>query len=569
MRPLAQCLLDAELIRLQAIARSWDVVLPTNRRQDVAARLAEAMVQPRLIAGAWRALEDDQRQALEALMAAGAQMPLRVFSRCWGDIRTMGPGRIEREQPWRAPASPAEALWYAGFIFRVFEQGEAGAYEVVFVPQELRPHLPIPPAPPVDVTLEPASEPADISAAQDAALDDICTLLAYLQNERVRPQPGDGWPTRHLARLARQMRTPAPDRLEFLRHLARQLGWLRVTDSGHARPEPGPVADWLRAPSYEQRKALAEAWHQSSTWNDLRHVPGIQCEDTGAWHNDPGLARDAVLQRLANLAPTTWYAIEDFAAAVKSTDPDFQRPGGDYTTWYIRDRASGAYLAGFESWDAVEGALIRHIITAPLAWLGLTDTGAATSDGPTALFRITEPGAAFLGPAEPPPEREPGPLRMRDDFTVHVPPVRRYDRFQLARIADWAVTAAESSASYVYRLTPASLTRARRQGIPTARILEFMSRATDAPVPRYVEAALTRWEARGTEATLERALLLRLSSEELMTQIMASPRTRRLIHEQVGPTVALVRRQDLRALVAALGGLALLPDIGPPEEEEC
>jgi len=43
-----------------------------------------------------------------------------------------------------------------------------------------------------------------------------------------------------------------------------------------------------------------------------------------------------------------------------------------------------------------------------------------------------------------------------------------------------------------------------------ARALEFLGQASGAPVPRSVEAALTRWEARGTEAVLERTVLLRL-----------------------------------------------------------
>ena len=91
MRSLQQCLLDTHLIRLQAIARFWDVELTTSSRRDAATQLAEAMVVPQAIAGAWDALPEDHRQALNALLAAGGQMPSRVFARQWGEIRTMGP----------------------------------------------------------------------------------------------------------------------------------------------------------------------------------------------------------------------------------------------------------------------------------------------------------------------------------------------------------------------------------------------------------------------------------------------------------------------------------------------
>jgi len=101
-----------------------------------------------------------------------------------------------------------------------------------------------------------------------------------------------------------------------------------------------------------------------------------------------------------------------------------------------------------------------------------------------------------------------------------------------------------------------------------ARVLEFLGRVTGAPVPHFVEAALTRWEAHGAEARLERAVLLRLSSEGLMAQVTSSPRTRHLIHEQVGPTAALVRKRDWPRLVVALGELGLLADVVALEKEE-
>jgi len=158
---------------------------------------------------------------------------------------------------------------------------------------------------------------------------------------------------------------------------------------------------------------------------------------------------------------------------------------------------------------------------------------------------------------------------------VHAPLARRYERFQLARVADWVASPLVGGAKggrnpFVYRLTPASLERARRQGIPVTRVLEFLDQVTGAsvPVPRFVEAALTRWEARGAEARLERAVLLRLSSQELMAQLTSSPRTRHLIHEQVGPAAALVREQDWPRLVVALGEMGLLTDVVALEMEE-
>ncbi len=569
MRSLQQCLLDTHLIRLQAIARFWDVELTTSRQRDAATQLAEAMLVPQAIAGAWDALPDDHRQALNALLAAGGQMPSRVFARQWGEIRTMGPGRLEREQPWQTPISPAEGLWYKGFISRAFTPKAQETYEAVFIPPELytelRAHLSSLPAPSSAVTLKPASAPTAVySSLNDALLDDACTVLAYLQNEQVRPGPDGDWPTQHKASLARQMHDPDPERLALLHHLIRNLGWLRSvtiqqkTGSAIVRPDPGPVTTWLQSPTSQQRNTLAAAWQNDPTWNDLFHVPTIRPENTGAWRNAPLLARNAILHHLKACAPNTWYKLDDFADVVKQTDPDFQRPSGDYTTWYIRDASTGAYLSGFESWNKVEGALIRYLVTGPLAWLGLIDLETTTPNR-SSTFRLASAGAAFLGLIEPSPDPKPTMSTLQPDFTVLVPPARRYERFQLARVADWVRT----GDPFIYRITPTSLERAKRQGIPVARVLEFLGQVTgtDISASRFIEAALTRWEARGPEAQLERVLLLRLSSEELMAQVMSSPRARRFIHKQVGPMAALVHERDWSRLVVALGEIGLVPDV--------
>jgi hypothetical protein len=564
MRTLQQCLLDADLIRLRAIARFWDVELTASRQRDIALQLAEAMAAPQAVAAAWEALPDDQRQALEALLAADGRMPFKVFVREWGEVRAMGSARMERERPWREPVSPVEGLWYRGFVSRAFEQGSEGTYEVMFVPRELRGHLMAAPAPSVAIILDPVPEPTIVRSAGDAFLDDVCTLLAYLQNEQVRPQADGGWPARHESLLMHRLRDPNPARLALLHHLVRGREWLRVVDSGYLRPDPGPVTAWLQSSSDQQRRALAEAWRDDPSWNDLFHVPTLIPEDTGAWRNDPLLARGAILHHLGACTPATWYELDHFVGAVKRAAPDFQRPDGDYTTWYIKDAATSAYLSGFESWDAVEGALIRYLVTGPLAWLGLVNLGSPGLGASFTAFRLTLIGAVFLDLVAPPPEPALAPLTLRRDFSVLVPPARRYDRFQLARVADWIASPPlkEGGAfEFIYRLAPASLDRARQQGISVTRMLEFLQQVINAPVPRSIEAALTRWDARGAEARLERAVVLRLASEELMAQVMASPTARRLIREQVGPTAALVQEKDWPRLVAVLGDMGLMPDV--------
>ncbi len=564
-RTLEQCLIETDPARVEAIAHQWDVD-DLAGQDHAASALAAHILTPTALERAWQTLPLRERNGLKALKAAGGSIAWPSFTRRWGTVRAMGPGRMRRERPWEEPASPAENLWYRGLLFRAFAAGPTGLYEVAFIPDDLNELLPIDSLP-SPLLLSPVPAPPTILPADDALLDDACTFLSYLQNHHVRPGPDGAWPAGEESRLLLRLRLPDRDRLSFLNHLAGRLGWLR-TDRNHClRPSPDPVTSWLRASAAEQRDVLARTWRDDPTWNDLLHVPTLVPEETGSWHNDPFLARQAILSHLDACQPETWYGLEQFSAAIQEADPDFQRPDGDYETWYIRDAVSGTYLRGFESWNAVEGALIRYLIAGPLAWLGLVELGAERPAPPGeqwragnfSAFRLTAAGTAFLAGELPGTERaeEPPPLTVRPDLEILVPAPRRYERFQLSRVADWV----RPGDPYVYRLTPASLQRARRQKIPPERVTAFLTETTGKELPRALQAALARWVRNGQEVRLERGILLRVADESLLQELTTAPATRRLIKEVVGPTTALVRPADYPRLVRALAERGLLTDV--------
>ena len=494
MKTLQQCLLDYPLVLLQAIAERRGVRLASKVPQEAADQLASALTDPPNIAAAVAACSPAAQAALRQLIAAGGRITAPAFARTYGELRTFGPGRLVRQAPWRDPINAAEELWYRGLIARGFAPLDTGLAEFVFVPSDVLPHLPLTAAEPPSFDLTPTGQPAAVQLA-DTLLEDACTLLSFVQQEGAWVDQRGRWRTRSLAGLNERLLRPSQlasfdadrsgDPLALLLHLVQRLGWLRE-ERRQLHLQAAAVRAWLEETRAGQRGQLWAAWRDDAAWDDLCRTPGLRCESTGP--RQPQAVRHRLLSHLARCQPGVWYAVNDFAAAVKRVDPDFQRPDGDYRSWYVRDAASGRSLMGFEHWEQVEGALIAYLLTGPAHWLGATEVGQLSAD--SAAFRLTAAGAALLGLAaeEPPPSPR---LTVQHDFRVLVPyGTPCLDRFRLARFAVWEA----SRPAFCYRITQRSLKRALEQGISTARILAFLRRASGGDLPPNIVRALTTWE---------------------------------------------------------------------------
>jgi hypothetical protein len=273
--------------------------------------------------------------------------------------------------------------------------------------------------------------------------------------------------------------------------------------------------------------------------------------------------RRALLALLAHCPLVAWWSSASFVAEVKRLHPDFQRPDGDYTSWYIRNRATKEYLSGFESWDLVEGALITDLLTGPCRWLGITACGGEQAD---AACYLTESGARFLGLVHDEPEHEPPPpIVVHPDFHVEIPPpVSLYTRFQLERFADPSDPSrpGQSQASYTYQLTVSSLARALQRGIRVEQVVAFLQQACEHPVPANVVGQLRLWAGRLGQVHLEEVALLHVKNERVLKELSVLPETRSLIAKVLSPTSALIHKQDLPRLKVELRALGYLPPEG-------
>ncbi len=491
---LQQHFADRDIIELRIIAQNQGLIIDNGSTEGGFAReLAQRMLEPAHVREVWEDLSPQARQALAALMQDDKGMPVLAFERRFGELRRIGAGRLQTEQPWKNPTGPGEELWWLGWILRSFRDVDGEMIEFVSIPRDLQPLLPIErdavPAPPLP---QPTAPPDFHRELGQMLLDDLAILLAYVQSHPVRLR-GDGrWRYQDLQTLTPRLRLTAIRKqplerggpLHLLFMAAKSLGLIearkgRQTFGKALRP-------WLELSRAEQMATLFRAWREAEDWNDLCLTPGLHCQE-GAWSNQPRLAREALLGQLGRVQPETWYDLDDFIAMIYEYMPDFQRPDANYDTWYIQNNA-GDFLRGFEHWPAVEGALIRYIWRGPLFWLG-----AVALDGKGDRWRLTRQGRAFLH-GDAPDDTPQGPvLHIDKTFVITLEPhISVWDHLRVALFTFWQA----SEPAYRYQITQRGLKRAKRRGVSARRVLDFLDRASQGAIPNNVRRALERFDAR-------------------------------------------------------------------------
>ena len=503
MATTAQMLADYPDILLQVLAELRGAFLDAaDSREQAIELLAAQITDPTSVQFAYQEvadMSDSAQKALELLLREQGEATEAQFARDFGSIRQMGPAKLEREMPWLYPESVAELLYYYGLIGRGFKGAGQKAHTIVYLPTDIIPWLPHPQSTDgqESLPLQPVPPPlaSRVLPADDSFLEDMGTLLGFLHTEHLRitatgPHPDDI--DRFVQRLQMPFGADLPElnvRLALLLHLANRLGWLRREDGDLVQLTGNRVRLFLDKTRAEQRTAIWDAWLNSAEWNDLCRTPILDCTETGAWQNDPLQSRTALTSLFARLQPGLWYSQFDFLEAVKEVEPDFQRPNGNYDTWYIRNTDTQEFLKGFEQWDAVEGELLRFLIRGPLHWLALLDN-AEPSAGDDLLFSLSSWGAIWLGHDSPQPhEQLRHTVQVGDDFTITLSHgISLADRFRVERFAQWE----SSYPAFVYQINQRSLKRAQSEGITAPQILNFLKTHTT-QVPDKVVAALSRF----------------------------------------------------------------------------
>jgi hypothetical protein len=555
MLTLEQSLRIQDLGYLQIVADLWNVRLDSSDTQSAAQQLIAVILDSARLNEMLGNLPETGQTALDDLLLAGGEMPWSLLARRHGEVREMGPGRRARERPHLNPISASEMLWYRGLIARAFFDAPQGPQEFAFIPADLMNIMPQPQSS-QKTHLGRAAKPDERAVpmfANDRILDHACTYLAALRlgfSEEKIAEISSAWQLTTL-------RIPYPLSPRALRDLLSAVGLLDVNNI----PMPEVTRHFLELTREKALAQLGRAWMHSPNCNDLRLIPDLIIE--GEWQNDPLQARYAILDLLNSLPKDVWWSLNAFVEDIHKTQPDFQRPAGDYDSWYIRSKTTGNYLRGFEHWDEVDGALIRYIILGPLHWLGFVDLAAPAPDNLPVAFRFSRWAQALLAGIPPEGiEKEDETFLISSDARIRVPRlVPRAARYTLARFSEWV---SETEDAHLYRLTPVSLQSARKQGLRINHLLTLLRRYA-LVVPPSLAKALERWQEHGTEAFMEKVMILRVRTPDMLNVLRAS-RAARFLGEPLGPTAVIVKpeaREKVLAILAEMGylGEARLDDL--------
>jgi hypothetical protein len=526
MPDLVSFLYKQDLGYLRNTARLWGFVLTSRRTEAAVEELAALLLEPAHLGEQIAGLPDEARKALEALGNAGGRLPWAAFARQYGEIRPAGPARRDRENIHQNPISTAEILYYRALVARGFFETSAGLQEFAFLPDDLL--LKLKRSATAEKAAEPLGRPAlpkereYILSATDHLLDDAVTLLTAMRMGHAPP-----------------VMIPEAGIITSLLNAAGVL-------SGR-EPVPERVKEFLNVPRQRALAILADAWCTSESFNEIHILPGLTCE--GGWENHPLQTRRFLLGLLDAVPMERWWSLTAFVRELKEKNPDFQRPAGDYDSWFIKRTSDGTYLRGFSTWEDVDGALVRFLVGGPLHWLGKVDLASAHEGGEVLAFR------RIVGP---PSSNENARLSVSSSGRITVPRrVPRQVRYQVARFCEWE---AGKPDEYRYQVSVASLTRAGRQGLKTGQLLSLLARNAMAEIPPSFVNSLKRWEQNGTEASLDSLVVLKTSRPEVLEELRRS-RAGRFLGEILGPTAVVVKPGAQEKVKAALIELGVLADI--------
>jgi len=549
MPDLYDSLLNQDIGHLRIIAELWGLELDSKNVDAAREKLSISLLEPNLLNEIMDSLSPEADSALTTLVNSGGRIPWPTFTRKYGDIREAGAGKRDREKLYLKPASTSEILYYRGLLARAFFDTKKGPQEFAYVPDDL---------------LEAISQGStqsqienekvslrihDLSSVEEAVASTEPLGRAASPGERGQEIPTNDSILDHATTLLAALRlgieppeTKIPTKV--VQALLQSANLIKGTT-----PQPEPIKVFLESPRAQALALLQTAWLESESFNELCLMPGIICE--GEWKNQPQETREFLFNLLDAIPEGKWWSLNAFIRDIKQKYADFQRPAGDYDSWFIRRESDGQYLRGFTYWDQVDGALIKYFIMNILHWLGQIDLCIAEGAMEPTSFRIINPESRISN-------LESKKIHVSSQGLISVSRLApRVVRYQVSRFCEWEEPKDDL---YRYRISTNSLTRAKEQGLKVEHLLGLLARHSDAGLPPTLVKALKRWEVNGTEARVQTQVILKVSKPEILEEMRRS-KAGKFLGEVLSPTTVIVKSGAIQKVMDALAELGLLTEI--------
>lgn len=540
MPALKKMLQAYDLDLIERICSKWGVEPNQPDLSTSLSALLAAMQDSALVNEVIESLPQDAREAWNYVLSHSQKLTWSQFTRKFGEVREFGPAKREREEPDIHPVSAAETLWYRGLIGKAFLNLPPEPREFVFIPDEFirsNPHHKSKSTFP-SIKLSPDNLIKTVYPGDGRLIDHMTDWLAARRmGLDLSPNAWRAWPENEL----------------FIATLAMESNLVNSTKT----PDPEALAVFLQQDRNEILRHWFSTWLKSRKINDLKSLPGLSFD--GEWQNDPLQPRQFILEILQTLEAEKWFDLASFVETVKSHQPDFQRPSGDYDSWFISRSGTDQFLRGFDHWDQVDGALLRYLICGPLHWLGIVDLGLGQKNSEVS-FQLS-PLFNFINSEEKPPleRRAEEKIKINVDLSFSVPLfASRLLRYQIARFCD---IRSISSLQTDYEITPNSLEKAEASGLTPKQLVQLLEKHNKGSIPRSLTLLAEQWEKTGRAAEIAEQVVLRTSSAEIMQVIMSNQNTSKFIREQLSPQVAIMNKNGVRNIKRYLLELGYLTDI--------
>jgi hypothetical protein len=299
---------------------------------------------------------------------------------------------------------------------------------------------------------------------------------------------------------------PLPGLSELWLSLARRVGLITLDQSDGRLLASGP--EFWAENAVHLPQMLATSWLGLREWWEWERTPGAAAE-VGL---PLAFLRPAILLWLASLGEDRWVALDDLAAHLQATNPEWDRLGfPDEPEVGGPAGRRPASTRGRSGPSAPHGERGRRMLGSLLLGagyvFGLVRAAESKEDGRT-VVQLTPLGKYVLATGPPPPPRPVFEQFLFVQPNLEVVAYRQGLTTQLvgrlSRFAWWT----KIGAALELKLTQESIVFGLEGGLGPAQMLEALDRYSQRPLPTLVADAIGRWSSRREQITFYTAATL-------------------------------------------------------------